>query len=203
LPTIRENPNIRAIETLLRCSILEVIMIATPISAPASSPSASSVDAARRAAAPRALATLLLAAAVAALAVVTERLIDTWTDGHLLTAWVLMWAVVFLGSLLLASPARHAAQRLMNALNAWAIQLAHSRATARTQRFALADQRLQAEIPLIRDHQATEALAWELALEPLDPFSPLSISGQRVLQAQSGDQSRTFPRRMRYRVCYV
>jgi len=99
-------------------------MIATPISAPASSPSASSVDAARRAAAPRALATLLLAAAVAALAVVTERLIDMWTDGHLLTAWVLMWAVVFLGSLLLASPARHAAQRLMNALNAWAIQLA-------------------------------------------------------------------------------
>jgi hypothetical protein len=203
LPTIRENPNIRAIETLLRCSIPEVIMIATPISAPASSPSASSVDAARRAAAPRALATLLLAAAVAALAVVTERLIDTWTDGHLLTAWVLMWAVVFLGSLLLASPARHAAQRLMNALNAWAIRLAHSRAIARTQRFALADQRLQAEIPFIRDHQATEALAWELALEPLDPFSPLSTSGQRVLQAQSGDQSRTFPRGMRYRVCYV
>jgi len=176
-------------------------MIATPISAPASS---SSVDAARRAAAPRALATLLLAAAVAALAVVTERLIDTWTDGHLLTAWVLMWAVVFLGSLLLASPARHAAQRLMNALNAWAIQLAYSRAIARTQRFALADQRLQAEILLIRDHQATEALAWELALEPLDPFSALSISsGQRVLHAQSGDQSRTFPRGTRYRVCYV
>ena len=106
----------------------------------------SHVDAARQAAAPRALATLLLATAVAALAVVTDRLIDTRTDGHLLAAWVLMWAVVFLGSVLLASPARHAARRVGALLDDWA----RRRALARAAALARQDTRLQAELAALR-----------------------------------------------------
>lgn len=43
----------------------------------------------------RGLSALLLAALVSALVVVANQLIDTWADGHLLAAWTLMWAIVF------------------------------------------------------------------------------------------------------------
>ena len=38
---------------------------------------------------------LVLAAMVAALLVVANQVIDTWTDGHLLAAWIVMWTVAF------------------------------------------------------------------------------------------------------------
>ncbi|WP_424859937.1 MULTISPECIES: hypothetical protein [unclassified Tepidimonas] len=163
---------------------------------------ASHVDAARRAVAPRALATLLLAAGVAALAVVTERLIDTWADGHLLAAWVLMWAVVFLGSLLLASPARHAAHRAMAALNAWALRRARARAEARTQALARHDARLQAELAAMRLRQETPAQAWARALAPLGPEISLPTREQHI-GAASPRGLAAFPSGQRYRLFYV
>ena len=42
-----------------------------------------------------AASSLLLAAIVAALLVVANQVVDTWTDGHLLAAWVVMWTVAF------------------------------------------------------------------------------------------------------------
>src|SRR5690554_3661834 len=50
----------------------------------------------------RGLAALLLAAVVASLVVIADRLISTWADGHLLLAWVVLWAVVFAGMALFA-----------------------------------------------------------------------------------------------------
>ena len=41
------------------------------------------------------LSAMLLAAMVSALVVVADQLIDTWADGHLLAAWVALWAVGF------------------------------------------------------------------------------------------------------------
>ena len=38
------------------------------------------------------LSAMLLAAMVSALVVVADQLIDTWADGHLLAAWVALWA---------------------------------------------------------------------------------------------------------------
>jgi hypothetical protein len=38
---------------------------------------------------------LVLAAVVAALLVVANQFVDTWTDGHLLAAWIVMWTVAF------------------------------------------------------------------------------------------------------------
>lgn len=52
------------------------------------------------------LLAMLLVLAVAALVVVADRLIDTWTDGHLFLAWVGLWLVVFATTVLLDSWAR-------------------------------------------------------------------------------------------------
>jgi hypothetical protein len=107
--------------------------------------------------APRALVALLLAASVAALTVVADQLISTWADGHLLVAWVLMWAVVFAGSLLLAHPARRLAQQLMTVLDAWAQRRAKARAEARFLALARADERVMSDLRIARDRADGDA----------------------------------------------
>jgi hypothetical protein len=67
----------------------------------------------------RGLATLLLAATVSALVVVANQVIEAWTDGHLLLAWMALWAVAFAALALLAGPARHFARNLRPGLAAW------------------------------------------------------------------------------------
>lgn len=62
---------------------------------------------------------LLVAAAVSALLVVVGQVIDSWSDGHLLAAWVLMWAIAFGAMALLAAPARDAALRLRAGVARW------------------------------------------------------------------------------------
>ena len=51
---------------------------------------------------------MLLAAVVSALLVVANQVIDTWTEGHLLAAWIVLWTVAFAALGLLAAPARRA-----------------------------------------------------------------------------------------------
>ena len=94
----------------------------------------------------RGLAAMLLASAVAALAVVADQLIDTWADDHLLLAWILMWTVVFAGSLLLTGTARRLSLRAIARLDQWARSRAQARADARFLVFARHDPRLQAEL---------------------------------------------------------
>ena len=76
----------------------------------------------------RATASLLLAAIVSALLVVANQVVETWTEGHLLAAWIVLWAVAFAALALLAAPARRAAQSARAAYMAWradAIQRHH------------------------------------------------------------------------------
>jgi len=54
----------------------------------------------------RGAATLLLAAIVSALLVVANQVVDTWTEGHLLAAWIILWTIAFAGIALFAAPAR-------------------------------------------------------------------------------------------------
>lgn len=98
------------------------------------------------------LAALLLAAVVAGLAVAADQLIETWADDYLLLAWLLMWAVVFVGSLLLAGTARRVAQRTMERLNHWAQRRAQRRALARMRLMARTDARIRA---LLQDPHQT------------------------------------------------
>ena len=56
----------------------------------------------------RGIAGMLLAAVVSALLVVADQLMETWADGHLLAAWVLLWVIGFAAVALLAPAARSA-----------------------------------------------------------------------------------------------
>jgi hypothetical protein len=67
----------------------------------------------------RGLATILLAATVSALLVVANQVIEAWSDGHLLLAWIALWAVAFAALALLAGPARQLARNVRPALAAW------------------------------------------------------------------------------------
>ncbi len=64
----------------------------------------------------RGAATLLLAAVVAALLVVANQVVETWTEGHLLMAWIVMWTIAFTALALLAAPARNAGSVLRTAV---------------------------------------------------------------------------------------
>ena len=72
----------------------------------------------------RGLAALLLAAVVAAMVVVADQVIDSWADGHVFLAWVLLWAVVFAATLVFAGTARRMAGRAMGTLNRWSVAAA-------------------------------------------------------------------------------
>lgn len=94
----------------------------------------------------RGLATLLLAAIVAALAVVANELVETWTDGHLLAAWVALWAVAFATIGLFASPLRRASRSLRTRLRAFSARRQQDADDRRLWDSALTDARVMADL---------------------------------------------------------
>lgn len=94
----------------------------------------------------RSLAGMLLTAMVAALLVVADQLIDTWADGHLLAAWVLMWVMAFTALAFLAPAARRLAGFLVTRLDAWSARVAQRRADARLWAIAQKDARVMKDI---------------------------------------------------------
>lgn len=94
----------------------------------------------------RGLATLLLAGGVAAFVSVADQMIDTWADGHLLTAWVVLWAVTFAGLALFADAARTFAARITVGAQQWTKRLAQERADAHLLNTARQDPRVMADI---------------------------------------------------------
>lgn len=101
-------------------------------------------------------ATLLMAAIAAALIVVANQVVESWTEGHLLAAWILMWAVSFGLLALVVTPARRSATRLGTALGAWN---AARRQRAQDERYwnaALADARIMADISRAMSQAADE-----------------------------------------------
>lgn len=94
----------------------------------------------------RGLAALLLAAVVAALVVVADQVIDSWADGHVFLAWVLLWAVVFAATMVFAGTARRVGCRAMAGLNRWSRAVAERRAEARMWEIAKTDPRVMSEL---------------------------------------------------------
>lgn len=94
----------------------------------------------------RGAATLLLAAVVAALLVVTNQVVDTWTEGRLLAAWIVMWTVAFAALALLAAPARHATLGLRSAMRRFAESRREAAEDAKLWQVALTDARVMADI---------------------------------------------------------
>ena len=64
------------------------------------------------------MAALLLAAIVSAMLVVADQLLETWVDGHLMAAWVALWAIGFVALALLAGTVRRFSARVFVALYA-------------------------------------------------------------------------------------
>lgn len=96
------------------------------------------------------LAAVLLAAMVSALVVVADQLIDTWAEGHLLAAWVLLWVIGFAALALLAPTARHLAGRLVTGLDAWSQRVARRRADERLWDLARKDPRIMSDLQAAR-----------------------------------------------------
>lgn len=94
----------------------------------------------------RGLAGVLLAAMVATLVVLADQLMDSWADGHLMAAWLLMWVIGFSALALLAPTARSLAARVMTGLDGWSQNVARRRADERLWDLARKDSRVMADI---------------------------------------------------------
>ena len=94
----------------------------------------------------RGAATLLLAAVVSALLVVANQVVDTWSEGHLLMAWIVMWTIAFTALALLAAPARNAGSVLRTALRAWGERRKQAAEDDKLWALAQTDARLMADI---------------------------------------------------------
>lgn len=94
----------------------------------------------------RGAATLLLSAVVAALLVVANQVVDTWTEGHLLMAWIVMWTIAFAALALLATPARNAGSVLRTAMRAWSERSKQAAADDKLWELARTDARVMADI---------------------------------------------------------
>jgi hypothetical protein len=108
------------------------------------------IEGARRAASRfdggRATATLLLAAIVSALLVVANQVVETWTEGHLLAAWIVMWTVGFAALALLAAPARRAAKSLRASYAEYEARRLRQHQDEQFWQAALQDARIMADI---------------------------------------------------------
>ena len=129
----------------------------------------------------RALAALLLAAAVAAMVVVADQVIDSWADGHVFLAWVLLWAVVFAATLVFAGTARRMSHRAMAGLNRWAQHAAQRRADARLWAIAQTDARVMGELMAAQQRVEDEA-SLSLARRTAAPVVDAAAMELRVAQ---------------------
>ncbi|HNZ91291.1 MAG TPA: hypothetical protein PKM82_08790 [Acidovorax sp.] len=106
----------------------------------------------------RGAASLLLAAVVAALLVVANQVIDTWGDGHLLAAWMVLWVVAFAAIALLAVPARRASVALRASYRDWLESRHHAAEDQRTWNAALQDARMMADLSRAMSAAATSGM---------------------------------------------
>jgi len=91
-------------------------------------------------------ASMLLAAIVAAFLVVANEVVETWTEGHLLAAWIVLWLVAFAALGLMARPAKHASAALRISLKRWAEARRQAAQDQELWNLALTDSRVMADI---------------------------------------------------------
>jgi hypothetical protein len=103
----------------------------------------------------RATASLLLAALVSALLVVANQVVDTWTEGHLLAAWIVLWAIAFASLALLAAPAKRASASLRSGLRHWNASRKQAEEDRKLWEVALTDARVMADISRAMSADAT------------------------------------------------
>jgi hypothetical protein len=92
------------------------------------------------------LAGLLSASVFAALLAVADQVIDSWADGHMLVAWVMLWLSIFGGLALLTRPMRRASTASALWLQTRVAALAQSRREAALWDLAMHDPRMLQEL---------------------------------------------------------
>jgi hypothetical protein len=102
----------------------------------------------------RGAAALLLAAITSALLVVANQVVETWTDGHLLAAWIVLWTVAFAALALLAQPARAIVTSVRSRFARQAAVFRQRREDDKLWRVALADARVMADLSRAMSDQA-------------------------------------------------
>ncbi len=109
----------------------------------------------------RTLAIMLLAAIVAAFIVVADQMIETWAEGHLLAAWVALWAVVFAAIGLFAGFSKSLVAQLKSGLDAWAVKSAQRRSDERLWSIAQTDARMMSDLQMAMSRSDEEVLLGE------------------------------------------
>jgi hypothetical protein len=101
----------------------------------------------------------LTAAIVSALLVVANQVVDTWTEGHLLAAWIALWAIAFAVLALVAAPVHRAAVGLKAQFAAW--RAARREAAEDRKLWALAqdDARIMADLSRAMSQAAEQGAA--------------------------------------------
>lgn len=108
----------------------------------------------------RGTATLLLAALVSALLVVANELVTTWTEGHLLAAWVVSWVIGFAALALFATPARRAANSVRAGLRSWSAARKERAQDEKLWKVALSDARVMADLSRAMSDEARRGKAY-------------------------------------------
>jgi hypothetical protein len=116
------------------------------------------------------LAGVLVAGGVAAAIVVADQIVTAWADGHLLLAWIAMWAVVFALLALFSANIRNWPARLRADIHARLLAHNEYAAQQRTWAAAKADPRLMADLQVAKMRADEAALARGEAL-PHWPFA--------------------------------
>ena len=114
----------------------------------------------------RGLATFVLAAIVSALLFAANQLMETWADGHLMAAWIILWAVAFAVLAILATPIRNTVIQIKSfdgsaMYAAWSARRKARLADEKMWNFARQDSRLMADITRALG-DTEEATAWNL-----------------------------------------
>jgi hypothetical protein len=130
------------------------------------------------------LAALLLAALVAALLVAANQLIDSWSDNHLLAAWIVMWAIGFAALGLFAGTARKLAAGMAAGFNAWSQRVARAHADAHFMETARHDPRVMAELRAASSYQYGDEM-YEAPVESAIAVSAPWPAGGLIAQYES------------------
>jgi hypothetical protein len=82
--------------------------------------------------------------------------VDTWTEGHLLAAWIVLWLVAFAAIGLMANPARRATASLRIGYKRWAVARRQAAQDRELWNLALTDSRVMADISRAMNAEAGE-----------------------------------------------
>jgi hypothetical protein len=105
------------------------------------------------------LVAMLLAGTMSALVVVADQIVSTWTDGHLVMAWLTLWAFVFAALALFAQATHGWTGRVLAGLQHWSERARERAQDERIWAVAQSDPRFMADIRAARMRSENEALA--------------------------------------------